>query len=88
MGNFRSPAEAGPHSERGRVGPDAVLGGSVFDPFDVPFLLPAELPVVYPKFAGSTGSVARGDGHTIGERKQPCPTQGVSNSTPRVASTT
>lgn len=37
------------------TGPDAVLGGYTFDPFDIPFLpLWPELPAVYPNFAGET----------------------------------
>ena len=55
------------------VGSNAVLGGRWFDPF-----LDA-----FPEIAGTqkAGLVARGDGHTIGEGKQSCPTRDGSNPT-------
>jgi hypothetical protein len=53
MGNFHSPAEAGSVSQTTQAGSNAVLGGSVFDPFDIPFLpLWPALPTVYPNFSG------------------------------------
>lgn len=64
------------------VGSDAVLGGVVFDPRDIPFLpdWPAG-PVVIPRFAGSAGLVALGDGHTIGRKEKTCPTRDGSDPT-------
>jgi hypothetical protein len=58
-----------PLPERGQVGPNAVLGGLVLDPSGVPFLLPAEEPVVFPKFASARGLAGVIDGHDETRRK-------------------
>lgn len=68
MGNRHSPAEAG-FSQTNQAGSDAVLGGCVFDPSDIPFLPFAVEPRVFPRFAGSSGLVAPADGHSSSERK-------------------
>lgn len=44
------PAEAGDHFQRGPVGSVFLLPGLGLDPSDIPFLLPADLPVVFPRF--------------------------------------
>lgn len=68
-GHFHSPAEAGVLSQTGQVGPDAVLGGCVFDPSFIPFLPFAIEPRVFPRFAPDRGLVAGADGHGSSERK-------------------
>lgn len=69
----RSPAGAGAVSQTNPVGPDAVLGGCVFDPRDIPFLpLWPDLPAVFPRFESSRGDVL-------------CPTEDVSKPTQSLA---
>lgn len=63
----RLPDEAGDF-QTSRVG-SIEVGASCFDPSDVPFLLPAKMPVIFPMFASDGGLVACGDGQTIGEEK-------------------
>lgn len=69
-----SPAEAGSSSiHRSQAEARSHIPASLIDrAFVVPFLPFSIVPL---------GLVARGDGHTIGERKPRCPTPGASKTT-------
>lgn len=63
-GHRHLPAGAGALSKTIPTGPDAVLGGCVFDPSFIPFLPFAIEPRVYPNFAGSGSASRRGSLNT------------------------